>query len=542
MTSLRIAANIVDLVEDRVFPGEVEVEQGRIQAIRALATQQSTFLIPGFIDAHVHIESSMLTPGEFARAAVVHGTVATVSAPHEIANVLGVQGIEYMLEDAEKVPFKFYFGAPSCVPATTFESSGAIIGSEQVAALLDDPRIRYLSEVMNYPGVLAENPEVMSKIKAALERGKPIDGHSPGLRGADAKQYFSTGISTDHECVTLPEALDKLSCGAHILIREGSAARNFDELCPVIRQYPEQCMFCSDDKHPDDLVSGHIDELARRAIAAGFDGMDVLRCACRNPVKHYHLDVGLLQVGDAADFVEVDDLTRLRILKTYIDGELVAEQGQSLIASHSARVVNRFDRATISRPALVVEAESARLNAIRVHDDQLVTSREIVETSLVGGKAVSDVSRDLLKIVVLSRYGNEPPAVAFVRGFGLKKGAMASSVAHDSHNVIAVGVSDEDIVEAVNLIIQAKGGLAACHGDEKHLLPLPVAGLISVDACEQVAEKYTRIDRCVKQWGSQLNAPYTTLSFMALLVIPEIKISDKGLFDAVRFDFLPLFE
>lgn len=541
MTSFQLSANVVDVLSDRIYPATVAVDDGRIHSIEESSTPQSTYLIPGFVDAHIHIESSMLTPVEFARAAVIHGTVATVSDVHEIANVLGMAGIKFMLEEGAKVPLKFHFGAPSCVPATQFETSGATISTEQVAMLLDDPRIGYLSEVMNYPGVLAHDEEVMAKIDAAISRRKPIDGHAPGLRGQDAQRYFATGISTDHECFTKAEALDKLDCGVHILIREGSAARNFNELYGLIDEFPERCMLCSDDKHPDELLVGHIDQLARRAISGGQDVMNVLRCACVNPVLHYGLDVGLLRRGDPADFVQVDDLEKLNVLRTYVDGELVAEAGKALVQSVDPIVVNQFDRSSIDRTCLKVPSQSKRLHVIRALDGQLITRREIVESSVEGGFVVSDPSRDLLKLAVFSRYDDRPPAIAFVRGFGLKQGAIASSVAHDSHNVIAVGVNDVDLCAAVNAVIELQGGLAAACGGDVHCLPLPVAGLMSTEACGRVAEQYTQLDRLAKDWGSKLGAPYTTLSFMALLVIPSCKLSDHGLFDVDTFEYLPLF-
>jgi len=501
--------------------------------------------LPGFIDAHVHIESSMLVPTEFARAAVRHGTVATVSDPHEIGNVLGVAGVEYMLANAAQSPFKFYFGAPSCVPATQFETAGASISVAEVEKLLGDPRIFYLSEMMNFPGVLAGDKDCLAKIQAAHEQHKPVDGHAPGLRGEQAARYLAAGISTDHECTTREEALDKLKCGCKISIREGSAARNFDALVSLLGEYPDQTMLCSDDKHPDELLLGHINLLARRAIASGIEKFDVLQAACLNPIQHYHLDVGQLRIGDPADFIEVDSLTDLNVLRTWIDGRLVAEQGHTTIQRVKPQVVNQFVATHVAPEQLIVSTDAAAaagLQVIQATDGQLVTGRLVVEPSIEEGQIVCNLDQDILKLVVMNRYQSAPPAVAFIKGFGITRGAMACSVAHDSHNVIAVGTSDDDLAAAINAVMDQQGGLSAiCHADgDRWVLPLPVAGLMATGTCEEVAHAYLELDEAVKDWGSTLRAPYMTLSFMALLVIPELKLSDQGLFDGVRFEFTPL--
>jgi adenine deaminase len=483
----------------------------------------------------------MLVPSEFARAAVVHGTVATVSDPHEIGNVLGVEGVRYMLDNAEGVPLKFNFGAPSCVPATSFETAGAEITADEVAELLDDPRIRYLSEMMNFPGVLHGDGQVAAKLDAAKKRGKPIDGHAPGLRGEQAEAYIAAGISTDHECFTKEEADDKLRFGAKILIREGSAARNFDALYPLLDERPDRVMLCSDDKHPDELLAGHINLLVRRAVARGVAPMHALRAACVNPVEHYGLDVGLLRVGDPADFIEVDNLENFNVLRTWIDGRLVAENGRTTIPQSRPAVVNRFSARPVKPEQFAVAAESDQVNVIEAIDGQLITRRHVMPAKIVGGQAVADPSRDLLKLVVVNRYADAPPAVAFIQGFGLRSGALASSVAHDSHNIVAVGASDEELRRAVNLVIEARGGLSVVSEAGDEVLPLPVAGLMATGSCEEVGRAYEKLDRLAKQLGSPLRAPFMTLSFMALLVIPDIKLSDKGLFDGGRFEFLPLF-
>jgi len=539
--TFRIEANLVDIFAGRTYPAEVEIARGQIVSVSETSGNYSTYLLPGFVDAHVHVESSMLVPSEFARAAVVHGTVASVSDPHEIANVLGLEGVRYMLDDAAQVPFKFNFGAPSCVPATPFETAGDEINVEQIELLLDDPRIGYLSEMMNYPGVLGGDPIVMAKIRAAQQRGKPIDGHAPGLRGEQAEAYLAAGITTDHECFTKEEALDKLACGAKILIREGSAARNFETLYTLIDEYPERCMLCSDDKHPDELLSSHINSLVSRAVRHGIDTMNVLRVACVNPVLHYGMNVGLLRPGDDADFIEVNDLEEFAVHRTWIKGHLVAENGETTIPRDPPGPINRFRDRAREVVEFHIPAEGTAVHVIEALDGELVTRRLVEEAKIVDGHAVSDPQRDILKIAVVNRYQPADVSVAFVRNFGLKRGALASSVAHDSHNVIAVGVDDEDLCAAVNLVIGSSGGLSVVAGDVREVLPLPVAGLMSTDTCADVGRAYAVLDQKVKQFGSQLRAPFMTLSFMALLVIPELKISDKGLFDGNRFEFLPLF-
>ena len=540
----KVAGHVVDILDRRTFPAEITIAAGRIAAIDPIdnvtATEvPATFLMPGFIDAHVHIESSMLVPTEFARAAVLHGTVATVSDPHEIGNVLGVAGVEYMLENASQSPLKFYFGAPSCVPATTFETAGATITVEEVAQLLADPRILYLSEMMNFPGILHGDPDCLAKVAAAHELGKPVDGHAPGLRGAEAARYIAAGITTDHECFTKAEALDKLGAGCKISIREGSAARNFDALVSLLSEYPQQTMLCSDDKHPDELLTGHINVLVRRAVAAGVHVFDALQAACLNPIDHYGLGVGRLRVGDPADLIEVNSLTDFDVSRTWIDGELVAEHGQTTLPRVEPAVVNQFVATQVDVAQLEVPAASGKLQVIEALDGQLITNRLEMDPRIVDGKIVSDVGRDVLKLVVVNRYQSgpvhqsSPAAISFIKNFGLQRGAMASSVAHDSHNVIAVGTNDEDLAAAIGVVMQAGGGLSAA-------LPLPVAGLMATGSCAEVGEAYEELDAAVKSWGSPLRAPYMTLSFMALLVIPELKLSDLGLFDGSKFEFTPL--
>ena len=535
-----LAGQIIDLHRRRTYPGEIRVENGRIAAIRELPSAPERYLLPGFVDAHVHIESSMLVPTEFARLAVIHGTVATVSDPHEIGNVLGVAGVDFMIENARQTPLKCCFGAPSCVPATTFETAGAVIDAEAVRQLLERPEIGYLSEMMNYPGVLHADPEVLQKIAHARALGKPVDGHAPGLRGDDARRYMAAGISTDHECFTYDEALDKLRLGMKVLIREGSAAKNFEALIALLPQYHAQLMFCSDDKHPDDLLLGHINELVARAVAKGYDLYDILRVACLHPVEHYRLPVGLLRPGDPADFIVVDDLREFRPTATYIDGRLVAENGRSLLAPVPFDRPNHFAVTPKTAADFALPATSDRIRVIEALDGQLITHSQIAETVVVDGSLAADPARDLLKIAVVNRYADRQPAVAFIRGFGLQRGAIASSVGHDSHNILAVGADDEALCRAVNLLIEHRGGVCAVDGEREEILPLPVAGLMSDLDGWAVAESYQRIDRMAKELGSTLKAPFMTLSFMALLVIPSLKLSDLGLFDGERFEFVEL--
>lgn len=540
---MKIEGNIVDIEAGIIYPGRVTVNNGMIESIEPVEGSFGHFILPGFTDSHVHIESSMLIPSEFARLAVVHGTVATISDPHEIANVCGMEGVEYMIGNGKTVPFKFNFGAPSCVPATSFETAGATLGVDDVQKLLQKPEIKYLSEMMNFPGVLNKDPEVMKKIQAAQQLGKPVDGHAPGLRGEQARAYSTAGISTDHECFTAPEALDKLSLGMKILIREGSAARNFEALIELLHDYPDQIMFCSDDKHPDSLEAGHINQLCARAVGKGIDIFKILKAACLNPVKHYQLDVGLLKEGDPADFIVVKDLDHFEVIQTYINGQLVAEKGQTLIESQNSGIVNNFDCTPKTPEAFAVEANGATaLRVIEALDGQLITHQLSAAPKTGNGYIISDIENDILKIAVVNRYYDTPAATAFIKNFGLKKGALASSVAHDSHNIVAVGADDESICKAVNLVIAQKGGISAVDGKLEKVLSLPVAGLMSTDDGYEVARQYTAIDAMAKELGSTLSAPFMTLSFMALLVIPALKLSDKGLFDGTKFEFVGVTE
>ena len=535
-----VQGNIVDIQNRQIFKGEIEVEKGKIKAIRKSNHSIEKYILPGFVDAHIHIESSMLVPSEFAKIAVVHGTVATVSDPHEIANVLGVKGVDFMIENGKKVPLKFNFGAPSCVPATSFESAGAIIDSNDIKLMMKNPDIKYLAEMMNYPGVLFDNDEVLKKIEHAKNNNKPIDGHAPGLRGDNVTKYISAGISTDHECFTNEEALEKLQKGMKVIIREGSAAKNFEALIDLLPEHFENMLFCSDDKHPDDLLLGHINQLCERAIAKEIDVFKVLQAACVNPVKHYKLDVGLLQKDDFADFIVVEDLEKFKVLKTYINGELVAENGKSFVKSVDFEVLNNFNTDYKNVRDFRFESNAKKIRVIEALDGELVTNEIEADSLIENGNLVSNTATDVLKMTVVNRYKNDEPAIAFIKNFGIKKGAIASSVGHDSHNIIAIGVSDDAICKAVNLIIKNKGGICAVNQSEEKIVSLPVAGIMSDLSAEEIGKSYAELDKMAKQMGSKLRAPYMSLSFMALLVIPSLKLSDKGLFNGDSFQFTSL--
>jgi adenine deaminase len=532
-----VKGNIVDIENKRIFKGEITVENGKISSVKESNHAVENYILPGFVDAHIHIESSMLVPSEFAKLALQHGTVATVSDPHEIANVLGVDGVDFMIDNGKKVPLKFNFGAPSCVPATSFESAGAIINSDDIKKMMENPDIKYLAEMMNYPGVLFDDEEVLKKIQHAKDNNKPIDGHAPGLRGEDISKYIAAGISTDHECFTYDEALEKLQKGMKVIIREGSAAKNFEALIDLLPEHYEHMMFCSDDKHPDDLLLGHINQLCERAVAKGIDVYKVLQAACVNPVKHYKLDVGLLNKGDDADFIVVKDLEKFEVIQTYINGELVAENGKSFVDSVDFKVLNNFDTDFKRVKDFVYHSSANKIRVIEALDGELVTNEIYADSLIDNGNLVSDVTNDVLKMTVVNRYKNAQPSIAFIKNFGLKEGAIASSVGHDSHNIIAVGVSDELICKAVNLLIENKGGVCAVTATEEKIVSLPVAGIMSDKSGVEVGKAYAELDQMAKKMGSQLRAPYMSLSFMALLVIPSLKLSDKGLFNGDSFQF-----
>ncbi|MDW3208974.1 MAG: adenine deaminase [Reichenbachiella sp.] len=537
----QVSGQLIDIPNRQIYPATVHFEKGIIQKIEKKEEAPDQYLLPGFVDAHVHVESSMLVPSEFGRLAVVHGTVGTISDPHEIGNVLGVEGVEYMIENGKQINFKFHFGAPSCVPATTFETAGAEINIEDVEYLLKKPEINYLAEMMNWPGVLFNDETVLAKIEKAKSLGKPVDGHAPGLKGEQAKNYATAGISTDHECFTIEEAQDKLDCGMKILIREGSAAKNFEALIPLLDKNYERIMFCSDDKHPDNLVEGHINLLVKRALAKGNDLYKVLQAACINPVEHYNMNIGLLKENDPADFIVIDNTDDFNILQTWINGELVAENGDSHIPKVENKIINNFDCQPKTAEQFKIDIKGNKVQVMEALDGQLITNLLFFDSSLINNPNQTNTEEDILKVTVVNRYKEASPAVGYIKNIGLKKGAIASSVGHDSHNIIAVGVDDESIAQAVNLIIKAKGGVSAVGNGQEQLLELPVAGIMSEKDGYEVAEAYSKIDAFSKTLDSPLNSPFMTLSFMALLVIPKAKMSDLGFFDGETFKFIDVF-
>jgi len=539
-----ISGYIVDVISRTINKGILQIEDGKILQIQPAEEVENQYIIPGFVDAHIHIESSMMIPTEFARYSLIHGTVACVCDPHEIANVCGIAGLDFMIDNAKQSPMKFYFGAPSCVPSTSFETSGAVLDAADVEKLLLRDDIHFLSEMMNFPGVIHKNKQVHLKLDAAKRLGKPIDGHAPGLMGNDLIAYAASGISTDHECMTIAEAEEKIALGMKVLIREGSAAKNFDDLLPLLNNNADNIMFCSDDKHPDDLMKwGHINALVKRAVAKGYNVMDVLRVCSLNPILHYKLDVGLLQKGDAADFSIVNNLTDFELKATHIHGEKVAENGTPCFPRFvPSEVINQFNAQKITKEQLRVTPTGSQLKVIKVDDGQLFTHAIFCKPKIENDNVISDIENDVLKLVVYNRYQPSTPAIGFIHNIGLKRGALASTVAHDSHNIVAVGTSDEEITSAINQIINSKGGILACDGEQSCLLSLPVGGLMSDAVGTEIAQKYEEVDAMAKTLGSTLRAPFMTVAFMSLVVIPELKLSDKGLFDVNSFSFTNLME
>lgn len=530
---IELTGFIADVVGGRIFRGRIVVAAGKIVSVEEdPSAEGECFYTPGLIDAHVHIESSLLVPAEFARGAVVHGTVATVSDPHEIANVLGVKGVEWMVNNGKRTPFKFHWGAPSCVPATSFETAGAKFGPPEISRLLDLEGVEYLSEVMNFPAVVHGEERIQAIIAEAVKRGMPIDGHAPGLLGEDLQKYAAAGIQTDHECNTLEEGRQRCQLGMMVAIREGTAARNFEALWPLLNEFPEQVFFCSDDKHPDELCEGHINRICERALSKQVPLLTVLRAATLNPARHYRMPVGLLRPGDPADIVEWESKDVLDCRRCWINGECVAMEGKARLSKHAIHAINRFDADQKAAADFVWKRRKGPRPVIHAIDGQLFTLREEVDG------AFPDVGKDLLTITVVNRYYNALPALGLVKCFGLKAGAIASSVAHDSHNVVAVGVDPESIAKAVNLVIQCKGGLSVCGPGFEQVLPLPIAGLMSDGDCHAVAAAYRQLSERAAALGCDLKSPFMTLSFMALLVIPKLKISDKGMFDVDKFELL----
>ena len=539
--SFLISGKLVDVVARRIFNADIKVVDGKISEVSESKKEHENFILPGLIDSHIHIESSMLVPTSFARAAVRNGTVATVSDPHEIANVMGVEGVKYMIHNGKKTPFKFYFGAPSCVPATPFETSGAVINSDDIKQLMNNPDIYYLAEMMNFPGVICGDEEVLKKIQYAHEANKPIDGHAPGLTGEGLDKYAAQNITTDHECTTVKEAILKIEKGIKIQIREGSAAKDFENLFSLLGSHPTDVMFCTDDCHPDDLVKGHINKTISRAVKKGADIFDVISAATKNPKEHYNLNTGLLQIGDPADFIVVNNLEDFNVQRTYIDGELVYDNGKVLLDKYPEKAINNFNCTPLKMDDISVPVNGDKIQVIVAKDGDLLTGKELIEPTVKDGNAVSDIDKDILKIVVVNRYKNTKPQVGFIKNFNLKKGAIAGSIAHDSHNIIAIGANDDDLVNAINKVIENTGGIVAMDGGDFKDLKLNVAGLMSTEEAEEVAQKYHEVHTMAKEFGSTLTAPFMTMAFMALLVIPELKIGDKGLFDVSKFYFTSLF-
>jgi len=540
---IRLTHLVADVVAGTVEPRTITVRAGRIESVLpADGPVAPGVLVPGLVDAHVHIESSMLPPWEFARRAMCHGTVASVSDPHEIANVLGEAGIRFMLESIAGSPFTCWFGVPSCVPATSFESAGAVLDAAACVRLLDDPDLHYLAEMMNWPGAIHGDEQVLAKLDAARHRGMPIDGHAPGVVGDAARAYFGRGITTDHECFTLDEARDKAALGVRIAIREGSAARNLEALWPIMLEHPGLCMLCTDDAHPDDLIAGHINRLIARLIAHGVPAMTALRAATLHPIRHYGLPCGVLQPGDRADMVLVDSLESMRVVRAWIGGELVAEGGRCLVPPRASATPNRCRAGRITPNDLVLRAPAgataATARVIVARDGQLITGREECRVPCTDGRVEPDPSKDLALLAVVNRYDPAPASMALIRGFGLRSGALASSVAHDCHNIVGVGADRASLARAMDAVLQAKGGLAVLGNDGSvEVLPLPIAGLMSDRPAEEVAAAYERLSASARALGSPLRAPFMTLGFMALLVIPSLKLGDRGLFDGERFEF-----
>jgi adenine deaminase len=536
---MKISGNLIDLHSRYIYGVEMEISAGIVKAIKRMDEVPARYILPGLVDAHMHVESSMVTPSSFVCEAVRHGTVAAVADPHEIANVLGTEGIRFMIEDAKTVPFRFMFGAPSCVPATPFESSGALIDSKQTAELLALPQIGFLSEMMNFPGLLSGDDEILKKIDAAKRMGKPVDGHAPGLTGTDLRKYVNSGITTDHECETEREAIEKIEAGMKVLIREGSAAKNLEALHSLVSRMPQRVMLCSDDIHPDDLLNGHINLLVKRLLGLGHNLFDVLAAASINPIRHYNLPAGMLRVGDNADFIIIDHPDSFEILETWIGGSKVFDGEKVTINSSGVKPVNRFNCSSITRNDIKTDVNDCLIRVIEAFDGLLYTG-SLQTTAAMPSFDVFDTANDILKIVVKERYNDRAPACAFIKGFGLSKGAMASSVAHDSHNIVAVGTDDDSIVRAVNRVIEMKGGLSWCGPEEEVSLQLDIGGIMSGGTVAEAAAGYRKLTDIVRKNGSALKAPFMTLSFMSLLVIPELKIGDRGLFDVNRFEPVPV--
>jgi adenine deaminase len=525
---MEIHGKLVDIHKRKIFPATVTVEKGVITAIERNSHRGELFILPGFVDAHIHIESSLLPPSEFARLAVRHGTVATVSDPHEIGNICGISGVEWMLDNALEVPFKFSFAAPSSLPA------------KEVQELLIRPDVALLGQIDKGWKVLEKDPELMEKIAYAQRVRKPIDGYAPRLFGEDVKGYLAAGITTDSSCTTLSEAREKRTLGLKILVVEGSASKNFETLLPLLGQDPEGCMLCSDHLHAKDLLRGHMNLIIKRALEKGFDLFEILRIATKNPIEHYKLDVGMLRVGDPADLILVEDLTSLRVLETYIDGACVFKE-ETLMPKIEVTKINRFNARMTKPEDFAIQPQEGELNVIELADNQMLTKCSSFIPKIEGGLVTTDVARDLLKIALVNRYNKAPPVVGFLHGFGLKRGAIATTISHDEHHILAVGTTDEDLASAINVLIAEKGGIALAHQGKIDLLPLPIAGLMSALEAQEVATHYENLQEGAKALGCPLKAPFMTLSFLTHQSLPSLRMSPEGLYDVRSTSNISLF-
>jgi adenine deaminase len=538
----KIEGNIVDVVNRKIFKGRIFFDNCIRKIEKIKNADCNNFILPGFIDAHVHIESTMLTPFEYSKKATQHGVIAAITNPHEIANVCGVEGINYMINNARKTPMKIYFGAPSCVPATPFENNGATISAEEIEDLFKGDKCFHLSEMMNFPGVINDDKDVWGKIKIAKKYNKKIDGHAPLLTGKGLKKYIEAGISTDHETTQLDEALEKLKMGMKIIMRNSSASRDYLHLISLIKTHPKDTMMCTDDCHPDDLERGYINEMVKTAIEKGYNILDVISIASKNARDHYGIGTGLLQLYDPADFIVIDNFKNFNIEKVFIDGIELLNENQIKNQNPQTEKINNFHQNKISISDIRFPVQNRKINVIKIVEDSIITKNEKYQIKGNNEYFESETKDDILKIVIVNRYKNEKPAVGFVKGFNLKNGAIGSSVAHDSHNIVVVGVSDMEICNAISSIQGSKGGLVAVNGNEKHLLPLPIGGIMSDKPCEEVAREYKSLNITVKGMGCEIHAPFMTLSFMSLLVIPELKIGDKGLFGVNKFSFINVYD
>ena len=560
---------MLDVITDSIYPARISVEGGFFKEIVPIVINDdseldiSGIILPGFIDSHIHIESTMLTPAQFAKLAVRFGTTSVVCDPHEIANVAGTDGIDFMIENSKSVPFNFYFSIPSCVPATCFETSGAILDSETIGELLKKDEAVALGEMMNFPGVINGDGEVLAKLEKAKELGKPIDGHAPLLSGKDLDKYIAEHISTDHECSNFAEAIEKKEKGMKIMVREGSSAKNMESLFDFrdILDYwknhesfgkmPNEVLekrihlpifdfIVSDDKHTTDLIKGHLNESIKKAIDLEVSPISAIEMVTVNPSTHYNLNTGAIVKGMQADYVVVDNLNDLNILKTYVAGKCVFDGENVLFDVEETEFKNTFDVSKKESEDFEISCDepSADVNVIRCFNGELITEAESATLETKNGFVQPDLEEDILKIAVVERYGGNSIANGFITGFNLKKGAIASSVAHDSHNIVVVGTNSEDMANAVNCLIDNEGGFAIVDGDFEDSLALPIAGLMTNEDSHEVAEKLEKLHKTAADFGCKLDSPFMTMSFMALLVIPAIKISDKGLFDCINFEFI----